>query len=299
MKIFKYLLLFTILNCNFLSQAIISLDNRLLESATNDKFDDIWQVIAISQTYSTQYSLNVNAVDKFGNTALMIACAKGYIHCVKALLYVKADLDKQNKNKDTAISLAAQNNRKEVVSLLLFGQDSEIKIPMLNINLNLQDKNGDTALIIAASKGYLDILHLLLQKRVMQSMLNNKDSLNLNIQNKNQNTALMEAIENKHEVIIVQLLLRKADPNIRNKYNETPLIQAAFKGLDIAVSFLLREKIDVNAEQKPGVSALYWSIYTRNKAITKLLIQAGADTSFKNLANEIIKADLKEKLKNN
>jgi ankyrin repeat protein len=59
-----------------------------------------------------------NQVNSDGWTALMFAAQGGHTDVVKALLDANAEVDVQNKNGETALDLAMQNDRKEIVNLL-------------------------------------------------------------------------------------------------------------------------------------------------------------------------------------
>lgn len=61
---------------------------------------------------------NVNAQDRNGNTALMVAVEYNNVEAVKLMLKAHADRGLRNKAGQTALSFASSENRGEVVHLL-------------------------------------------------------------------------------------------------------------------------------------------------------------------------------------
>jgi ankyrin repeat protein len=109
--------------------------------------------------------VDVNQSDVNGNTALILAAWNNKFEVVKKLLDAGADPIKTDKYGRTALELALDNgNAAESVKLLL----------------NRTDKNSNTALILAADKGNSTIVNMLLNA-----------GANANIANKNGGTALI------------------------------------------------------------------------------------------------------------
>ncbi len=95
--------------------------------------------------------MDVNAVDKEGSTALMIAAEKGDIELARVLLQNGADVNARNRDGYTALMYAAYKGSAEVVELLLEN----------NADVNARDKDGWTALRYAVLQGRNDIVKLL------------------------------------------------------------------------------------------------------------------------------------------
>ena len=94
---------------------------------------------------------DVNASDKYGDTALMVAATLGKLDIVKCLVELGADLEAQDKNGRTALMKAARDGYLEVVEYLVQnGADLEAK-----------DKYGRTALNTAKYHGRDDCVEFL------------------------------------------------------------------------------------------------------------------------------------------
>lgn len=63
--------------------------------------------------------MNVNAFDKDGTTALMIACREGYHEIVNALLNTGAYINVQDRSGDTILIHAVKGGHRSVVESLL------------------------------------------------------------------------------------------------------------------------------------------------------------------------------------
>ena len=91
--------------------------------------------------------ISINAIDKQGNTALMLAAAANQIQVVALLVNNGANVNMQNQAGDTALMLAAANGAAEIVCLLLDA----------NASPNIKNRKGETAIQIAHNAGYEDI----------------------------------------------------------------------------------------------------------------------------------------------
>ena len=123
------------------------------------------------------YKANLAVATDRGSTALMLACAKGYVSLFTALLRNMAksklrselspgclslptsrvtDLNVSNENGETCLMMACEKGSNEIVRILLDeGADP-----------NIADKNGVTPLMIACRRGQDRIVPLLLKKSV-------------------------------------------------------------------------------------------------------------------------------------
>ena len=124
-----------------------------LENNINNKIDFENQQPNTGLFSSIQYpytSLDINAQDKDGNTALMYAIKN----------YMPFDSDDDNMSTD---------DRDQLATFLL--QDNS---QTQNINVNLQNKDNDSALHIAVKLRYLDIIIQLLEKNANPFIENNQ-----------------------------------------------------------------------------------------------------------------------------
>ena len=93
----------------------------------------------------------LNLQDNFGHTALIDASRQGYDEVAKQLIDAKANLNIQNIYGKTALILASFYRHGDIVKLLVDA----------GANKNIKDNDGKTALMYAREKGYSDIVSLL------------------------------------------------------------------------------------------------------------------------------------------
>ncbi len=134
---------------------------------------------------------DIEAKNKYGNTALMKAALNGHTETVKALLDKDADPNIQNNVGDTALMGAVwRGGRTEIVKALL-DKDADP---------NIQNEHGNTALVIAVLNGRTEIVEALLDK-----------GADIEAKNDEGQTALMKA-EQEGDLAIIEML-RNATEN--------------------------------------------------------------------------------------
>ena len=114
--------------------------------------DDFQPVLAVCYLLDRpEHAPGVNEETKFGNTALLHACALGREHVVEALLNRHADLHRRNKFGQSAIHVAALNGSTNCIRLLMDrGADA-----------TLEDGQGRTPYALALEKGFTDVLSII------------------------------------------------------------------------------------------------------------------------------------------
>ncbi len=170
--------------------------------------------------------------------ALLKAADAGDLAKTKSLVAQGADVNAKNKRGWTALSVAAFNDRMEVIKYLI-AQGADIK---------LVGAYNRTALMNAASNGNVELVKLLLSKGADPKF----QSFGLNV-------LMAAAIAGNAEV--VKLLLDKgADVHTKNKEDgNTALFYAANNGsLDI-VKLLLEKGADINAINNDKQSVLEYA----------------------------------------
>jgi ankyrin repeat protein len=95
--------------------------------------------------------VNVNDVNDYGSTALIIAASKGYVDIINELIIYGADLNVQNKILGSALMYAAANGHINAVESLISS----------GANVNLENEKGRTALDYAQAYGHQQIVKLL------------------------------------------------------------------------------------------------------------------------------------------
>jgi len=221
---------------------------------------------------------NVNAINLWGNTALMEASSNGHTEIVKLLIEQGADVNAQPKlNGITALMLASSNGHTEIAKLLI----------KAGADVNAQSKHG-TALIKAWQEGYTEIAKLLIE-----------EGADVNAQDSSGCTALMWASREGYADIVKLLIEEGADVNVMTiievrstSYQSfsggmiyrdceptggyTALICASEYGHTEIVKLLIEAGADVNARQWDDATALTYASREGHTEIVNLLIKAGA-----------------------
>ena len=195
---------------------------------------------------------DVNAVDISGCTALVNASREGHEHSVDSLIQAGADVNRKTVKGDTPLLLATTNGHNKCLELLInSGADA-----------NITDVHGRTSLMIAAHRGHADCLKLLL--KLKGAGVNGVDN--------DGNTPLFLAAHGvaKHET------LRKSIPSHEE-----------------CIHVLANSGADVNATDDRGNTALLYAVHGHKEThdylrefwshtdCVELLIQAGADVNKK------------------
>jgi len=233
---------------------------------------------------------------KAGWTPLMYAVMEGDAALVRVLLSKGARLDLQNRDNETALSLARKNGLEYIAQLLdspdrvakealkqvvpagnhLFvaiqqGHINQVKTLITGgADVNLRTPGGDTLLIVAADENKLEIVRLLLHS-----------GADVNAKNGANDTALIRASLKGHRGVVKELLKAKADANATDKDNRTALMIACEKGDIDLVTMLLKSGADVNTPNKKGETALIVAIKNRDHDMARVLVQKGSTLSWK------------------
>ena len=159
--------------------------------------------------------MDVNTVDRFGNTLLMQAVVRDMPELVDFLVKSRARLNARNRNGETALSLAAFHGRDAYVQTLV-AAGGEINF------------FGWPPLIYAAYNGHQAIVEFLLSK-----------GAEINAKAENGMTALFFAARFGHRGVVETLLKHEADPTIVNDREETA-VDWALKSDNTDIADLIR-----------------------------------------------------------
>ncbi|XP_039377207.1 ankyrin repeat domain-containing protein 29 isoform X3 [Mauremys reevesii] len=221
--------------------------------------------LALLQLLLNSGRVDVDCRDSLGTTALMVASHYGHIECVRELVLQGADLNLQRESGTTALFFAAQQGHNDVVRFLFeFGASTEFRT-----------KDGATALFLAAQGGYLDVIRLLLSS-----------GAKVNQPRQDGTAPLWIASQMGHSEIVRVMLLRGADRDATRNDGTTALLKAANKGYHDVIEELLKFSPALGL-LKNGTSALHAAVLGGNVKAVALLLEAGADPSLKNKANEL------------
>ena len=258
-----------------------------------------------------KYSINVNAMNKDGNTALIYSAFNGKLDCVKYLVKQGADLRWQGQQNKTALQWAQEAAKDDVVNYLAKAQwfkaakagDTQwlaVLNSQYDIDWNTKDKDKKTALHWSAKNGKIYCVKYLLQPdRVSIDEKDNKGNTALlwsarygrldcvtylhqhgaNIDHKNNNeyTPLLWSALGGHVDCLQYLHDQGADINAKNKKQQTALLVSAFNGKLDCVVYLLKQNVAINATDQDGNTALILSARKGYLNCVQYLVKQGAD----------------------
>lgn len=160
--------------------------------------------------------VDVNTVDREGNTLLAQAVKRDLSEVVDYLLAHRSRLNTRNKHGETAIGIAAYNGRTAYVKRLI---EAGAEVNYF----------GWPPLSYAAYNGHLEIVDYLL-----------KHGAEVNGKTGNGSTALFFASRFGHLEVVQLLLKNQADPTVENENGETA-VDWALKSSNTDIEAILRE----------------------------------------------------------
>ncbi len=179
--------------------------------AYSGAYDDMLKAVSTHDAAQVsallQRGMDVNTTDPEGNTLLMLAARNGDNQILEILLRNKPNILKINKYGDSALMLAAlRGHLQSVTALVAAGADtdpvgwtpliyasfeghSEIVgyLLTLDIDIDAQSANDISALMAASRNGHLEIVKILLEQ-----------GADVNLVNQDDKTALGMALAGKH-----------------------------------------------------------------------------------------------------
>eukprot|EP01038_Epipyxis_sp_PR26KG_P013457 gene13457-18050_t len=203
------------------------------------------------------------------DTALHLACKKGYLKMVEKLIELGmiAVLDQQNKQLETALAVAIKFEYYELANLLL----------SKGADINITQLNGDSSLIKASFSGNENIVKFILQ--------NNGSIHNRNFNNEN---ALMTASKYGYTNILLILLQHGASVDEIDNFGRTSLIIACMGNKIDVLEMLITHHANVNIVDKWGYSALIYACTSRNskcrQKMVEILVNNNADLNCMDLS---------------
>ncbi|XP_065910855.1 uncharacterized protein [Dysidea avara] len=237
-------------------------------------------------------SIDINAVNKYGQSALSIALCWRNEELAGALITAGADIKMTSNDGDTMLMCAAHGGCTGVASDLLNTGSIDINAvnkygrSALNIairdgneelagalitagtDIKITDNDGNTMLMCAARGGCTEVASDLL----------NTGSIDINAVNKDGQSALSIVLCWRNEELAGALITAGADIKMTSNDGDTMLMCAAHGGCTGVASDLLNTgSIDINAVNKNGRSALSIALYEGNEESAGALITAGAD----------------------
>jgi len=202
---------------------------------------------------------DLNATDLGGNTALVLAAAKGHGGITKVLLEQDGlDPDAADQIGRTPFSWAARNGHAEILRILSERDD---------VDPNRTDSYGRTPLSWAALEGHGEIVKMLLDRSDVKP----------DAATGGRGTPLHWAtMARKGEVVKMLLERQDVDPNRVISGGQTPLSWASMGGNEEIVKLLL-ERRDVRPDtvDEKGRTPLSWAATSGSEEVVELLLEQG------------------------
>lgn len=257
----------------------LKMQRTALHSAVSNNDDNLIQDRIQVAELLLKNGVHIDAKDRDGSTALILAAEGGYKGLTELLTENGADINAQNGHGDSAITLSAKGGHEEVVAYLV----------EKNVDVNTANGDGDTALIMAARIGNQKIAKKLIEggasmdialaaEQGYEVVLNLLigGGINGNHPRGNLDTAILLAAQRGHAKIVILLLQNGAGVDARDKDSNTPLILAAERGHQDVVEVLLNYNADVDALGEDGRTALL-ALGGQHEKIIELLLKKAAD----------------------
>ena len=243
---------------------------------------------------------NINKKNRRGETPLMMSALKGLVDFMKTTLFpMKADLDAQDNNGDTALHFAILNSQ-EVAANLLIDNGAEVRIT------NAAKKNSE---VLAREMGMIDLLKRIIN--IIDSQRGRPDRNKVKTAVIEGNIKLVDEMLGLDPAIITEyadlnllflavreikedhiadrmvdiLLNRQANPNGFVGSNNVPLIEAVTKNRRNIINQLLEYKADANLQDESSYTALIYAVKANNPEIVKILMDRNALKKYKGKVN--------------
>ena len=206
--------------------------------------------------------IDINCIDREGNTPLLKAAMNGRLTIIEYLIKQGCDPEQSNTYGNTPLHLAASNGHLSVVKYFKKHLDHDP---------NTVNDQGQNCLHIACSRGRMDVVRYLVEECLAD--FNRKD--------KEGSTPILLASLYGHLAIVEFLITQGCDPLHRGAFGIS-LVDAAAMGGHLPVVKYLKVKgfYDFNSTSNMGITALHWASSEGNLDIVKYLIEeCSADIS--------------------
>ncbi|KAG8193895.1 hypothetical protein JTE90_011454 [Oedothorax gibbosus] len=209
-------------------------------------------------TFLLDQNLDVNEIDKKGQTPIHIASAFGQEAMVRLLLKNNADVHIKDAYLETALHLAAENGHTGVIKLLLKN----------NASTNSFDVFDCTPNHYAIIHNHREAVEILLEKQDIDAsvMLGGFTSLHM-------------AAENDHLELVNYLIKRNANVNAITHQLETPLHTSSLHGYLEVVKALITAGAQINIKTNEGGTPLIYAVEQNHKEVAELLLDKGAEVN--------------------
>ncbi|XP_029926649.1 fibronectin type 3 and ankyrin repeat domains 1 protein-like [Myripristis murdjan] len=194
----------------------------------------------------------VNATDKLGLTALMLAAQKGYTRIVQTLVKHGADVNMKNSTGRDSLMLACFSGHLDIVKHLR----------QYGAKWQSRDMGGCSPLHWAADGGHLPVIAYMIQ-----------DGCELDVRDSVSHwTPLMRVSAVSGNAAVASLLIKAgADVNAKDKDGKTPLMVAVLNNYEKLVQLLLDSGADPHVKNEFGAGAAEMANAFGRESIVRLL----------------------------
>ncbi|VDI69236.1 Hypothetical predicted protein [Mytilus galloprovincialis] len=233
---------------------------------------------------------NVNEADKFGRTALFVACLLGKTQVVKVLLDYKADHSLCDEKGQTPLLVASGKGYEDIVNVLL----------QSNAKVDICDVEGNSPLLVASSENHLSTIQVLLDRITdfpkcnklgespvfVACMNGGKDIVRyllsflaayISTPDNVGRSPLFIACSKGHHGVVKLLLENKADILRCDQSKRSPLFIASYEGYEDIVHTLIQNKAEINQCNEKGITPLLAASERGQTETAKILVDNGAD----------------------
>ena len=258
----------------------------LLTGSTNQKDLNELMDLAAEAGHGSMVKVLKELGAEIGNNALLLATQNGRAGALQALIKEGVAIDVVDKNKRSALTLAAMNRDFIMVRDLL----------QAGANPNIYDIHGNHALYYAVFQDHAELVRLLAHSgseshagnefgesvlTVLQAVRDTNAYRHVMGIKPRQRTldVLYESLLTCDLRVLKAAIANGRDPNWATRDGRSALMFAAHNGDTAAVAFLLESKADVNATDRNGKTALMFAVSRGRTEVVKQLIAAEAEVN--------------------
>ncbi|MDF1757086.1 MAG: ankyrin repeat domain-containing protein [Legionellaceae bacterium] len=188
---------------------------------------------------SSEYRLNINSVNRLGETPLSISCSIKSTIFARKLILANANIYTADHNGYTPLHLSAENGLLGVVCLLIKKSDDQ-----QSTYLNAINRYGNTALMLAIENGHENVAIVLIRQ----------PSTDVNCLGEDGKTALILAIELGSVTLVKELIERGADVNYILPNGISVLMAAVCSLNKDVVEALFKTNVNINQQIQDGLN---------------------------------------------
>jgi len=224
-----------------------------------------------------------------GRTLLMCACATEYANCdvIQMILNMKdaqgnrvIDIDAEDKDGNTALTIAAQSDNFKKMMLLL-KNDADLNLAKKSASYEIQKKIDDFYDHVQKVKS--DFITAIIANNIQKAKsLLESNLIDINAKLSNHEETILMRVANIGCKDAIELLLNqpKIDVNIRDVSGITALMCASAKGYYDVVKMLINHGADVNNRDiQQQFSALMCAAENGHEKVVRILLEHGADVN--------------------